>query len=110
MLLFRPFFLPYETVFTNETCYMMPKKKIILFFLSLLFALPVLLNAQAPSVASRRAQSAPASEKPVVDNYTQLEMKANVAFTIGRLEEAKYFYEKALKLQPDALWPVWQLN
>ena len=88
----------------------MPKKKIILFFLPALFALPVLLNAQAPSVASRRPISAPTAEKAIADNYTQLEMKANVAFTIGKLEEAKYFYEKALKLQPDALWPVWQLS
>ena len=89
---------------------MMPKKKIILFFLPALFALPVLLKAQAPSVASRRPQPAAATEKSIADNYTQLEMKANVAFTTGRVEEAKYFYEKALKLQPDALWPVWQLS
>jgi tetratricopeptide (TPR) repeat protein len=66
---------------------------------------PALASVTDPTPAAGKTGG-----KVLAEDYTELEMKANVAFTIGKFEEAKDLYQKALKLQPDAQWPSWQLS
>ena len=61
------------------------------------------------SVADSALGSTTSANNQVAVDYTELEMKANVAYTLGKLDEAKALYQSALKLQPNADWPAWQL-
>jgi tetratricopeptide (TPR) repeat protein len=88
---------------------MLLKRKLTIFLLTGILCLPDLVKGQA-SVAPAATQRPAATGTAIVENYTEVEMRANVAFTIGKLDEARRLYQEALKLQPGATWPALQLS